>query len=108
MTTIVSFINPDRFSEIVGRIPEFLSAEDPRGVVDQINERYAHGGGWVDLPIGKDGWDMTPNGKLTYPDDADMAPVGFTKIHEELVFFYEHGMVVILVETGDFRVARLD
>ena len=105
---IVAFVKLDKFEEATGAIPTFLDPEDPRSVVDQINERYAHGGGWIDLKTGEGAWDFSPMGVLTYPGDPELSPIGFTKIHEELVFFYAHGMVAILVSTGDFRVARLD
>lgn len=106
--TVVTFIGVDKFKEATGAIPGFLDPEDPRDVVDQINERYAHGGGWIDLVTGEGAWELRPLGNLAHPGDPELSPLGFTKIREELVFFYNHGMVVILAKTGDFRVARLD
>ena len=31
---------------IVGFLPEFANPDDPRSLQEQVNEAYAHGGGW--------------------------------------------------------------
>ena len=39
---------------MLGFLPMMLDDEDPRPAAEQLNETYAHGGGW--MPFGKGQW----------------------------------------------------
>lgn len=98
--------------EWLGFIPMFLNADDPRPAAVQIDEAYAHGGGWRPLDDGK--WTMDPNTHdLAYncgPDDPPelYRPLATAKLRAERLFFYDCAWVAIVQPDGSFQVARLD
>lgn len=102
-----------RADELVGIIPSFLSEADPRPARAQIDEAYAHGGGWHPLS----GWlpqptNINADGRnvpaLQYPGDPIYRPVAFTLLRDELIVVYSYAWVGIFQPTGEFSVARLD
>lgn len=91
--------------ELVGYIPDFLSLDDPRPAKEQLNENYAHGGGWNPMK----GWTFNPlNQFLKYPGDPALIPVARAQLRHEEIFIYPHAWVVIAHQDGSFEVARLD
>ena len=91
--------------EQLGFIPDFLSDRDERPAREQINERYAHGGGWRPLP----GWTFDAKTMiLQYPGDPPLRPLAFTTLHGEVIIFYPHAQVLILTSDGKYEVARMD
>lgn len=109
-------LDPRVTDEHLGYIPEFLSDDDPRPAVEQINERYAHGGGWFDLKVGGRGFTMDSSGGLRYPGDPTMKPYAEAMLHDcgtpehkgERILIYESGFVAVVQGNNSFRVARLD
>lgn len=98
------YLHP-RGPELVGYIPGFLSLNDPRPAKEQLNENYAHGGGW--RPMG--GWTFNPiNQCLKYPGDPALLPVARAQMREEEIIVYAHAWVAIVRQDGSFEVARLD
>lgn len=100
-------IAPVRISdlaEFLGFIPTFLNEADPRTARDQIDDNYAHGGGWRPAPgFTLDFEDML----LCYPEDPPMKPLAATMMRDEMILVYPHAWVVII--TGDeWEVSRLD
>lgn len=106
--------------EALGFIPAFLVEADPRPAVDQINERYAHGGGWFDLKVGEPkGFRMIgADNYLLYPGDPPLHRIAEAVLHgdhvpgcnppRETIAIYEHAFVAIIQPDGSFRVSRLD
>lgn len=92
--------------EHVGMIPTFLNILDRRPAVDQINEGYAHGGGWRPLS----GYKMDfKNFSLTFAGDTRKSPIAIIPLNDELVLVYEYGYVAIIdAITKTVAVARLD
>lgn len=89
--------------EMLGFIPSFLSESDPRDAVTQLNEAYAHGGGWRDFH----GFTMTERMGLKYPGDPELLPIALTWLRDEEILVYPHAWVA--VASGEtFRVARMD
>jgi len=80
---------------------------DERRVQDQLNERYAHGGGWR----GKtEPWTRQDDGGMLYPGDPVMLPLS-RAMHaptRQMCWFYPHAMFCIVEEDGSFEMARLD
>jgi hypothetical protein len=114
-------LDPRATMDHAGFIPHFLSELDPRPAVEQINERYAHGGGWHDLTVGERGFRLMGGnpGMLKYPGDPPMHPLWEGYLHRvgttgddawtgERIVIYEHAFVAIIQADGSFRVARLD
>lgn len=104
--------------DAVGLIPAFLSDYDPRGAVEQIHERYAHGGGWFDLKVGSGGFTMTEDGVLQYPEDPDLPALAEAWLHRdhvpagnpppERIIVHAGAFVSVHQPDGSFRVSRLD
>lgn len=90
--------------EAAGMIPLWLSESDPRPAAEQLNEHYAHGGGWVPF----DGFDLIDGSALRYPDDPDHMPLAMGKLRDEKIMVYHFGWVAILQKDGSFEVARMD
>ena len=99
-----------RAIERAGFIPSFLHPDDPRPAKQQIDEAYAHGGGWRSFP----GFHfLSEDRSLTYVDDdgdGDPALYPYLEIHlgDELVLVYPYSWVVILQPDGAWDVARID
>ena len=92
---------------LLGYIPHMLSSDDPRSLAEQINENYAHGGGWNPM-IGK--WKLDPDTKtIQYPGDPAYKPIAATQIRDELLIVYADAWVCIVnLRTLKFEVSRMD
>jgi hypothetical protein len=103
------FLHDRATPEHLGFIPEFLSNDDPRPAVEQIHERYAHGGGWTPFK----GFEFHADKSLRYPGDPTMRPlaVGFLRpgtSTEESIYVYESGWTLVERLDGTWEIARLD
>lgn len=106
--------------DATGLIPAFFVDRDPRPAVEQINERYAHGGGWFDLAVGPGKFTMTEDGTLQYPEDPDLPALAEAWLHnmpntvypdgveKERIIVHAGAFVSIHQPDGSFRVSRLD
>lgn len=88
--------------DYIGIIPQML--HDDRPVREQLNEGYAHGGGWQPF----DGFTMDEAGRLCFPGDPPQSPRVWTDYGSERIIFYDHAWVAILQRDGSFEVARMD
>lgn len=93
----------DRF-DVLGMLDIMLWTSDPRPAKEQLNERYAHGGGWRPLS----GWKLGKNDKIKYPGDPALTPVAHARLRDELVVLYPHGWVAIIQPDRSFEVSRMD
>ena len=92
---------------VVGFIPQFISEHDERPAKEQINEAYAHGGGWHSFK----GFELIYKGdhlELQYPDDPPMQELSRAEFRDELLVFFESSWLAIIQKDGSFDVARLD
>lgn len=90
----------------LGWIPSFLTALDPRPAWEQINERYAHGGGWNPMLPGK--WRLDEKDYLHYPGDPAFQPLAMAWLRDEKILIYMYAFVAIVQRDGSFSVARID
>ncbi len=91
--------------DMMGLIPTFIQSDDPRPAKEQINEHYAHGGGWKPFK----GFSRDPlTHAITFPGDPTLLPVAHTKLGAETIFIYPHAWVMILQPDLSFEIARLD
>lgn len=90
--------------DVLGYLEHMLLTSDPRPAFEQINERYAYGGGWRPL----EGWELDENDKLKYPGDPALTPIAHTKLRDELIILYPHAWVAIIQPDRSFEVARMD
>lgn len=92
----------------LGFIPSFITAGDSRPLREQINEAYAHGGGWKSFT----GFTLNAAEKplrafLTYPGDPAMREVGRCTIRDETCIVFDNAWVVVTGPWG-WEVARID
>ena len=95
--------------EVVGFLPQFVSEHDPRSAKEQINDNYAHGGGWSSFKgftlVSSD--DKNQYG-LDYPGDPMSKELSRATFRDELLVFFEHSWLAIIQKDGSFEVSRLD
>lgn len=99
-----NLIHPRATMDHLGLVPEFFWEADPRPAKEQINERYAHGGGW--FPI--EGFEHRGLGSIKYPGDPVMTPLASAQLHDETIYVYESGWTMILQPDGSYEVTRMD
>lgn len=96
----------------VGFLPDFLSNDDPRPAVEQLDENYC--GGWMDSKVGERGFTAFDDFmKLHWPGDPPLHALAVTMLHAgeakpERIVVYESAYVAVIQADGTFRVARLD
>jgi hypothetical protein len=91
--------------EGLGLLPAILSAADRRPVREQLEDRYANGGGW--RPIS--GFRMQKNRTLRFPGDAPYRPAAAADVNGELVIFYPScSLLAVIQKDGKFEVTRVD
>lgn len=95
--------HPRATQEMLGFIPEFLSTQDPRPAVEQLDANYSHGGGWHDF----EGFKMTETG-IKYPGDPEMKLLAEAKLRDETIRVYECAWVAVVQPDGSFRICRMD
>jgi hypothetical protein len=89
--------------ESLGFIPQFLHTDDARPAKVQIDENYAHGGGWRDSP---GPWRIRD--EMLHSDDAKYHLVATAHLHGDEVQLFESGWTAIIHADGSYEVARLD
>jgi hypothetical protein len=108
MTTTWIALDKRFTPEHLGFLPEILLAEDKRKVKDQLEDRYAHGGGWRGFPEGHFRLDRM-NMTLRFPGDPPFRPAAFTQIGDETVVFYPLcSLLMVLQADGKYEVTRVD
>jgi hypothetical protein len=91
----------------LGAIPAFFDQADPRPARDQVNERYAHGGGWQ--PYG--GFRPVAGGMQLrgHPEDPPLYAVAEAKLRDETIRLFQPGSWLgIFQPDGSFEIARCD
>lgn len=104
----------------LGYLPEIIRDDDPRPAITQINERYAHGGGWYPVkgwaqlmplePVANHEAFLTSL-RIQYPGDPPLDPVAVMLLPQsnELVAVYQSAWVMVVdLDDRTYEVARLD
>jgi hypothetical protein len=87
----------------LGFLTDIIDDSDSRPVKEQVNEKYAYGGGWRPLPgFRLDGLE------LSYPGDPPMMPVAMAQLRDEQVMLYPHDWVLVVQPDGSFECSRMD
>jgi hypothetical protein len=89
----------------LGFLPGLIDEGDQRRVAEQLNDRYAHGGGWRPMPGFKLDLDTMT---LKYPEDPPMKPLAAAVLRDETLVFYDYSFLMILQMSGSFEVSRVD
>jgi len=101
---------------VAGFLPSFLDLNDERDAVTQINERYAHGGGWHDftgftLSLAGGGpvvGEASDDYRARYPGDPAYRERSRTQLRDETIVMFDHSWTAVIQRDGSFRMARLD
>lgn len=91
----------------LGILPMFFDEADPRPAREQINERYAHGGGWNSFS----GFELKKDKRgyyLDYPEDPPMREIARGKLRDETIILFTWNWVAIVQKDGSFDAARID
>jgi hypothetical protein len=107
-TTLTTWISLDPYfsPQGLGFLPDILLADDKRSVREQLDDRYAHGGGYRDRNFTK--FRLGKNMALHWPGDPPQHPLAATLINDELVVFYSHAMLLVMQPDGTWKVTRVD
>jgi hypothetical protein len=97
-------IDPAVAAEAIGIIPYWLDDQDPRPAAEQLDQHYAHGGGWQPF----DGFKLQKDGSIKYPGDPALKPIGAVGFRKELILFFPFAWVMILQKDGTFEICRMD
>lgn len=92
--------------DMLGTIPDMLSADDPAGAVEQIDQAYKDaGGGWRDTA----GFTLdAERGTLSYPGDLPRLLLASATLRDERILFFNGAWIVVVQPDGSFRAARID
>ncbi len=94
--------------EVCGFIPQWLSENDPRPAVDQIDAAYGHGGGWNDFK----GFTLSGAPEigyyLSYLGDPPTHELSRATLRNETLVLFEYSWFAVIQADGSFRVARID
>ena len=90
----------------LGFLPDILLESDKRPVKEQLEERYAHGGGYRPLT----GLRFDPKTMvMRFPGDPPYKPAACAQFGTETVIFYPQASLLAIVQKdGTFEVTRVD
>jgi hypothetical protein len=98
-------LHPKFTADHLGFLDLIFDDGDPRPAREQVEDRYAHGGGWDPLP----GWIVDPaSGFAQFPGDPPTKPVAMTRLRDEKILLYPHSWVCIVQADGSYEMARMD
>jgi len=100
-----------RNPEMLGMLPMIISEYDGRPAAEQIEERYAHGGGYS--PYGKGKWALSGEStlleaRLEYQGDRPLREIARIRLKTETVIVFEYAFVAILGDDEELNVTRMD
>lgn len=104
---LIDFLDRRMTYEHLGYLTEILMSDDPRPVADQLNDRYAHGGGYH--PGTR--WSLNLGTlSLQYPGDPPLKPLARFRfpLSKEVAYLYDCQWLVIVQEDNSFAVTRVD
>ena len=87
----------------LGFIPEFVHANDPRPVREQLEENYGCGALYV-----ASGFTETENGDLNYPGDPALPLLYEATFRGERIRMYAHAFVSVLTPGQELFITRMD
>lgn len=92
--------------DVLGLLPEIITDKDSRPVREQIEDRYAHGGGWKPM----EGFTFDPmSATLTYKDGEQMLALAYAAVRNEVVVLYESAILLVFNRTDNtYDVIRID
>lgn len=102
---IFELLHPRMTHAMLGFVPDFFSNGVDKPAREQLNDNYAHGGGYSEIK----GFTFNKeNLTLKYPGDPLLQCLARSKLHDEQLFFFDHALLVILQPSGEWAVTRVD
>lgn len=96
----------------LGLLPFIFQPDDPRDFITQANDRYSHGGGWLEFEGFTFHWDSFPGAvTLEYPGDPALPEIGRLSIpaRQTTIHLFHHSWVAIYNHaTKAVNIARMD
>ena len=95
----------------LGYIPVFFSENDPRPASEQLDEAYAHGGGFkpfngfnlVDFHT-----DAPLLCRIEYPGDPAHPALAYAKLRDETLVYFQYDWLAIVQPDHSFQISRID
>lgn len=99
-----------RPAEPAGLLPSFFTEDDPRQASHQLDEAYAHGGGFQphNGPWSLHLAEHVGHAFLRYPGDPPFKEVSRATLHHETLILCEAAFLAIVQPSGEFVVCRVD
>jgi hypothetical protein len=99
--------------DALGFVPQFLHTDDDRPAAEQIDDNYAHGGGWRPNPDRAMFWRISKHDAALVYDDGDgpaeVQPlVATAQLRDEEIHIYDGAWMAIIQPDGSFQVSRVD
>lgn len=104
-----AILDPRFTLDMLGLIPEQITAEDDRPLKEQINENYAHGGGWRPGGMNRCVFHAS-DGSFTYPGDPRQKALAMF-VHPtngETFYYYDYSIVCVVTGDGVAEFSRMD
>lgn len=93
----------------IGFLDRIFLKGDKRTAKEQMNDRYAHGGGFYTNDDWATKFRVLRSGAIKYPGDQALYPVATTKLDSgETVIVYDGAFVRIVQEDGSYVITRMD
>lgn len=96
-------VHPQATADMLGYVPGFVRADDPRPAREQIDDRYGQYGGWRPNPR----WQLRDD-SIIYPGDPPRPLVARATHGTETINFYAGAYIAIVQPDGAYEIARLD
>lgn len=93
--------------EVAGLIPYFADENDPRSFVEQVNEAYAHGGGWNEF-LGFKLQRLNDKYALEYPEDPPMRELARANFRNQVIVLFQSAWLAVIEDNELRNVARID
>ena len=87
----------------VGVIPAWLDESDMRPAREQLDEHYAHGGGWHPFK----GFKLTKGWAIEYDGDEPLQPLALMRLRDEMIVIYPYSWVMIRQTDNTFEICRM-
>lgn len=105
MNRLTWHLEPGTPAEALGLLPLFIFPGDPRPAAEQLQERYAHGGGWSPLQ----GWRLNRETReAQYPGDTRLCAIAWARLRSEELLFFPYAWLAIVQPDGAFAISRID
>lgn len=92
-----------------GFLPEIIQSGDDRPAAEQLDARYAHGGGFMPFEgFTLNRWETVGKAFITYPEDPPLREVSRAVLRDETLILFECEWLAIVQKGGSYKITRVD